>query len=176
MKGRAVDSSAEGWWHQQCHWLWVKGGNRRGLLLNVSPPARGWPCPITRHLSRPGRTSQMAFKAHLPGEAPLHPWKAGPVPSPDPAPSSKCKAQPLLLLPFQLPKLQSLLFSIRCFLSFQSSSSLSLKIVYVNSPQYRCPDIAGLRAWESTHREMNSPEEGAQSQPQPAWGSGDDRS
>lgn len=139
-------------------------------------PARGWPCPITRHLSRPGRTSQMAFKAHLPGEAPLHPWKAGPVPSPDPAPSSKCKAQPLLLLPFQLPKLQSLLFSVRCFLSFQSSSSLSLKIVYVNSPQYRCPDIAGLRAWESTHREMNSPEEGAQSQPQPAWGSGDDRS
>lgn len=172
MKGRAVDSSAEGWWHQQCHWLWVKGGNRR--LLNVSPPARGWPCPITRHLSRPGRTSQMALKAHLPGEAPLHPWKAGPVPSPDPAPPFKCKVQPLLLLPFQLPKLQSLLFSVRCFLSFQSSSSLSLKIVYVNSPQYRCPDIAGLRAGLGTYPQGNEQSRGRGTKPAAAsvgvWG------
>lgn len=81
-------------------------------------------------------------------------------PPPDPAPSSKCKTQPLLLLPFQLPKLQSLLFSIRCSLGSQSSSSLRLKIVYVNSPQYRCPDIAGLRPGLRTNPQGNGQSRG----------------
>lgn len=55
-----------------------------------------------------------------------------------------------LLLSFQVPKLQSLLFSIKCFSVFWRGSALRLKVVCVNSLQYRCPAIAGLRAGLAT--------------------------
>ena len=50
-----------------------------------------------------------------------------------------------------------------CFPSesgFQSSFSLRLKIVYVNSPQYRGPDIAGLRPGLGTNPQGNGQSRG----------------